>query len=96
MFVIFDNVLDGRRDAAAIFQADEAGLLQDQERPAAIGNGYLGTVRQLIQAGNLFGINAHRFDVYLAQGYEVGAMFGIEFVHVGLVLEEVGIDFLVI
>ena len=86
MFIVLFDVLYGRRDVTAIFQADEAGTLQDEEGAAAvgrvIGDGDFGAVSDVFQVLDFMGINAHWFDVDLSDGFQFCAVFAIEFVEV--------------
>ena len=86
VFIVLFDVLYGRRDVTAVFQADETGTLQNEEGTAAVGrvirDGDFGAVSDVFQVLDFMGINAHRFDMDLGDGFQFCAVFAVEFVEV--------------
>src|SRR5690606_21135191 len=79
-----------------VLQADQARLVQQQQGAAAIGgvvgDGDGGPVGDIVQRGQLAGIDAERLDVHASDTGQVGTTALVELVEIGLVLEEVGIQ----
>ena len=86
----------GGGDAGTLLQGDQA-LLLEQEQGAGlvggvVGHGDLSAVSQLVDAGGLAGIQAEGLVVNLSGADQVGAVADVELVHVGDVLEVVGVQ----
>ena len=74
--------------------------MQQSQRTAAVGrvvrNSDFSAFRNIIQGFDFLGINAHRLDMYLACGYKIHLALGNEGIQIRLMLEEVGIQLLII
>src|SRR5690606_449060 len=95
VFGVVGDVTRSGGDLAFVFQSNQASLLQQQERTAAIGgvvgDGDNGPVFQLVEGFDFGGVGAEGLNVDAGYGDQAGATAVVEFIQVRLVLEEVSV-----
>ena len=93
---VFRDVLHGGLQPHAVLQLDKPLLLEQQQGPPAVGgvvgDGDLRAGGQGVQAGALAGVDAEGLIVQVGHADQVGAVVGVEVVHVGDVLKVVGVQ----
>ena len=86
------------RPARAVLQLDEPVGLEEQQGAGfvggVVGHGHHSAVLQGAKGLRLAGVDAEGFIVHGTDGYQLGALFLVEIVKIGFVLEEVGIQLL--
>jgi hypothetical protein len=97
---IFLNVVDRRLETRVCPELDQAVGLEQQKRPGFVGgivrNGDLRAVGQRVKRGGLSRVDAQRLVVDGDERNQIGALFRVEVVKIGLVLEEVRVKLAVL
>ena len=93
---VLHNVLDGGSQTCAVGQLEDAVVLKQQQCPGFVG-GVVGhgddiAVGQVAQSGLGARIDAEGLIVDTGHGNQIGALFLIEIVQIGDMLEVVGVD----
>src|SRR5699024_5059341 len=90
------NIPRGGQQVAWVIQFDQALLLDQQQGTSAVGrvvgNGDEGAVLEFVDAVDLVGVGAKRFDMDRTDVDQVRAMLFVEGVHVRHVLEKVSVN----
>ncbi|MNF90605.1 hypothetical protein D3C84_731750 [compost metagenome] len=97
---VLGDVLGGGQGVLRVLQRQHTGLLQQDQGAAAVaalvGDGDGGAIRQFLERLVLAGVSAEGFDVHALDDHQVGALAAVEVVQVGLGLEVVGVQVLLV